>query len=218
MTDKGHMSRKELKEPDGFLTVSREAMAWGRGHQRMVVGAALGIAALVAVIGIGSAYRSAQRRDANADLAQAMAKLSASDYAAATAQLTAVSERWSGTAVGPLATVLAADSALRQGEIDKSLSILGGLSTASLPPFLAQQALVVWGSALEAKQQWADAAAKYKDASGIAGPYTGYAVVGEARSREMAGEKDRARELYRQAYEQFPDMPGRELLTGKFSS
>lgn len=220
MTDKARMSRKDLKQPDEFLVLSRQAVTWGRGHQRLVIGAAIGVAALVAVLGIATAYSAAQRRDANADLARALAKLSSSDFAGATTELTTVSERWSGTKVAPIASLLAADSALREGQADKALTILASLQPASgsMPLYLQQQLLVVWGTALEAKQQWADAAGKYKEASAIAGPYTGDAVVGEARAREQAGEADRARELYRQAYEQFPDLPGRELLTTKFAS
>jgi len=220
VTDKARMSRKDLKQPDEFLTLSRQAVTWGRGHQQLVIGAAIGVAALVAVLGIATAYRAAQRRDANADLARALAKLSSSDFAGATTDLTAVSERWSGSSVASIASLLAADSALREGQADTALTILAGLQPASssLPAYLQQQLLVVWGTALEAKQQWADAAGKYKEASAIAGPYTGDAVVGEARVREQAGEADKARELYRQAYEQFPDLPGRELLITKFPS
>lgn len=220
MTDKARMSRKDLKQPDEFLTLSRQAVAWGRGHQQLVIGGAIGVAVLVAVLGIATAYSAAQRRDANADLAQALAKLSASDFVGATTELTTVADRWSGTKVGPIARLLAADSALREGEADKAIGILSSLQPASssLPPYLQQQLLFVWGAALESKQQWADAATRYKDAATIAGPYTGDAVVGEARSREQAGEIDKAQELYRQAYEQFPDLPGREFLATKFAS
>ena len=220
MTDKARMSRKDLKQPDEFLTLSRQAVTWGRGHQQIVIGAIIGVAALVAVLGIATAYSAAQRRDANADLARALAKLSSSDFAGATTELTAVSERWSGSKVAPIASLLAADSALREGEADKAITILTALqpATSSMPSYLQQQALVIWGTALETKQQWSDAAGKYKDASAIAGPYTGAAVVGEARTREQAGEADKARELYRQAYEQFPDLPGREFLATKFAS
>lgn len=220
MSDKARMSRKDLKQPDEFITLSRQVLDWGRSHQQLVIGAGIAVAALVAVLGIASAYRAAQRRDANADLARGLAKLSSSDFAAATTDLTAVSERWSGTRVGPIAALLAADAALREGQVDQALSLLGGLQSASgsLPSYLQQQILVVWGTALESKQQWAEAAAKYKDAAAIAGPYTGYAVVGQARTLEQAGDAEKARELYRQAYEQFPDIPGREMLATKFAA
>lgn len=220
MTDKSRMSRKDLKQPDEFLTLSRQAVAWGREHQQVVIAAVVGLAVLVAVLGLATAYRAAQRRDANADLAQALAKLSSSDFDGATTAFASVSDRWAGTTLAPVARLLAADSALRAGDVDGTLAVVETLQpvSSSLPPYLQQQLLVVWATALEAKQQWKDAAGKYKEASAIAGPYTGAAVVGEARSREQAGEADRSRELYRQAYEQFPELPGRELLAVKFAS
>jgi tetratricopeptide (TPR) repeat protein len=220
VADKARLSRKEakqeLKQPDEFITLTGQAVTWSRGHQQLVIGIGVAAAVLIAALGIGTAYRAAQRRDANADLTRALAKVEVSDYAGAVTELTAVSERWSGTEIGPLAKLMAADSALRAGETDQAISLLGQLQPGTLPSFLQQQVLVVWGNALERKQQWAEAAAKYKDAAAISGPYTGPAVVGEARSLEQAGDADKARDLYRQAYEQFPDLPGRELLATKF--
>lgn len=217
MAEKARLTHKQAKQPDEFITLSNQVLAWGRSHQQTVIWAGIAAAVLVAALGITTAYRSAQRRDANADLARALAKVSSGDFVGATADLTAVAERWEGTAVGPLAGVMAANTALRAGDPDKAIATLGGLETASLPTFLQQQVLLAWGAALEAKQQWADAAAKYKDAAAIAGPYTGDAVVGEARAEEQAGDADKARALYRQAYEQFPDLPGRELLASKIA-
>lgn len=220
MSDKARPTRKEVrqevKQPDAFVSRSGQVIAWGREHQQLVVGLGVAFAVLVAALGIGTAYRAAQRRDANADLAQAMAKLDAADYAAAVGEFTTVAERWSGTDIGPLATLMAADAALRAGETDRALELLGKVQRGALPPYLQQQALVAWGAALERKQQWPDAAARYKEAAAISGPYTGAALIGEARALEQTGDADRARELYRQAYEQFPDMPGRELLATKF--
>jgi tetratricopeptide (TPR) repeat protein len=95
---------------------------------------------------------------------------------------------------------------------------LAAIDASGLPVYLQQQRLLIWGAALESKQQWADAAAKYKEAAALSGPYTGDAVVGEARAQEQAGDAARAKELYRQAYDQFPELPGRDLLSSKFNS
>lgn len=219
MAEKARLSHKEAKQPDDFIVLAHQVSAWARSHQQAVIWGAVGAAVLVAALGIATAYRSAERRDANADLGRALARVSANDFAGATTDLTAVSERWAGTAVGPLAALMAADAALRAGDPDQALTVLGGLQSAraSLPTYLQQQMLLAWGAALEAKQQWADAAEKYKDAAAIAGPYTGDAIVGEARAREQAGDNEKARALYRQAYEQFPDLPGREMLAGKLA-
>lgn len=217
MADKVRLSHKEAKQPDEFITLTNQALAWGREHQQTVVWSGIAVAVIVAALGITTAYRSAQRRDANADLAQALAKIQSSDFAGADAELTTVSERWSGTSIAPIAKLMAANAELRAGETDKALATLAAVPAADLPPFLHQQLLLTWGTALEDKQQWAEAAAKYKEAAAIAGPYTGVAIVGEARTTERAGDAEKARALYRQAYEQFPDLPGREVLATKIA-
>lgn len=220
MAEKARLSHKEsvkeAKQADKFIAVSGQAVAWSRGHQQLIIGLGVAAAVLIAGLGIGTAYRAAQRRDANADLTRAIAKLDGGDFAAASGELTAVAERWPNSTIGSVASLMAADSALRAGDVDKAIAALGQVQPGELPPYLQQQRLVVWGAALEAKQQWADAGAKYKEAAAISGPYTGAAVVGEARAEEQAGNVDKARELYRQAYEQFPDLPGREQLAVKF--
>ncbi len=218
MVQKTPLSRKDIKEPDEFLTLSRRAAAWAGGHQRWVVRGGLLAAAVLVLIGVTAAYWRAQQRDANADLTRAMAKLGADDPAGAQLALNEVANRWSGTTVGALAALLAADSAVRAAQADEALALTGRIPLDQLPPYLRQQALMTAGAALESKQRWDEAAARYQEAAGLSGPYTGRAIVSEARSRELAGQADKARELYRQAYEQFPDLPDRDLLPPKFRS
>ena len=61
----------------------------------------------------------------------------------------------------------------------------------------------------------AAAAGKYKEAAAVSGPYTVEAILGEARTRDLGGQGDSARALYKQAYEQFPDVPDREVIAAK---
>jgi predicted negative regulator of RcsB-dependent stress response len=212
------LTRKELKGPDAVQTMTGQAVQWSRGHQQLVTAIGIGAAVVIAAIGVIGAYRSAQHRDANADLARAMAPLEANKFAEAATALTEVSTRWQGSQVAPLASLLAANSALLAGQADQAIAALNALDASGLPVYLQQQRLLVLGAALENKQQWADAATKYKDAAALSGPYTGDAIVGEARAQEHAGDAARAKELYRQAYDQFPELPGRDLLAAKFQS
>ena len=217
MAEKVRLRRKDIKQPDEFITLTGRGITWGREHQQLVTWVGLGVVAILVAVGIATAYRGARVRDANADLARAFTKLNANDYAGASTELIALSDRWEGTRVASLAALLGANAAVRAGDADKGIAQLSRLQStaASLPPYLQQQILLSWGAALEAKQQWLDAAAKYKEAAALSGPYTGEAVLGEARTRELGGEADRARELYRQAYDQFPDLPDRDLLAAK---
>ena len=217
MAEKSRLRRKDIKQPDEFVTLSTQALGWARAHQQLVIWSGAGLVAILVVLGIVTAYSGARTRDANADLARALTALGTKDYAAAATDLIDISGRWDGTGVAPLAGLFGANAAIDAGDADKALAELTRLqaSATRLPPYLQQEMLLAWGSALEAKQQWLDAAAKYKEAAGMSGPYTGNAIVGEARARERGGDADRARELYRQAYDQFPDLPERDLIATK---
>jgi tetratricopeptide (TPR) repeat protein len=119
--------------------------------------------------------------------------------------------------VAPVAALLGANAAIRGGDADKAIDALTRLQgkAAGLPPYMQQELLLAWAAALEVKQQWLEAAGKYKEAAAVTGPYTGEAILGEARARELGGDADHARELYRQAYEQFPDLPDRDVVAAK---
>jgi tetratricopeptide (TPR) repeat protein len=217
MAEKTRLRRKDLKRPDEFITLTGRALTWARQHQQLVTWGGAALIAVLAVAGIATAYRGARERDANADLARAMEKLATDDYPAAATELIEVSTRWEGTGVAPVAGMLGANAAIRAGEADKAITELTRLQSQSgeWAPYLSQQLFVAWGAALEAKQQWLEAAAKYNRAAAISGPYTAEATLGEARTRELGGETDRARDLYRQVYEQFPDLPDRDLVGAK---
>jgi hypothetical protein len=217
VAEKVRLRRKDLKRPDEFVTATRKAIVWGREHQTVLTWVGGAAVAAIALVGILAAYRAARERDANADLARAMALLGADQFAAASTELKEVSTRWSDTQVGPLARLLAANAALSNGDADGAIAELVALepNASALPPYLHQQMLFVWGAALEGKQQWVDAAVKYQAAAAQNGPYTSDAMVSEARTRERAGETDRAKELYRQVYDQFPDLPDRDRIGAK---
>ena len=208
------LRRKDLKAPDEFHTLGRQAAQWVQANQQKAILGGGAILVVLVSIAVTLAYGAARSRDANADLARAMATLRANNDTAAATELSQVAQRWSSTRIGALAAALAANTTLRQGDTDAAIRDIQPLvdDGKDLPPYLRQQLLVAWGDALLQKGDWDAAAGKYQAASGISGPYTGNAILGEARAREKAGQAERAKELYRSAYEQFPDLPEREVI------
>lgn len=217
MAGKVRLRRKDIKRPDEFITLTGQALNWARQHQQVVIWGGAVLIGVLVVAGIATAYRGARERDANADLARAMEKLAAQDYGPAATELSEISGRWEGTGVAPVAGMLAANAAIRAGEADKAITELTRLEpqAAEWEPYMRQQLFVAWGAALEVKQQWLEAADQYNRAAAMSGPYTAEATLGEARTRELGGQADRARDLYRQVYEQFPDLPDRDLIGSK---
>jgi hypothetical protein len=214
---KTRIRRKDLKKPDEFVTWTARALEWVSARYQVVAAVVGGLVLLGAILGINNAFRSARDRDANADLAMAMASLRGADLSSAASSLTDIAKRWASTPVADLAALLAANTDIRLGENDSAITRLSEVSQASgnLPSYLKQQMLLAWGAASEEKTDWATAAAKYQAAADLNGPYTTLAILGEARAQEQLGAKDRAAELYRKLYDQFPEFPDRDLVRSK---
>jgi hypothetical protein len=217
---KTRIRRKDLKRPDEFVTLSARAIVKLREHGRAVAWA--GGAAILLLTGVGGAMalRSAKLRDANADLGRAMATLRGGAGSEAAVELAKVSERWGSTPVAKLAELLEAHEQLRLGSPQTTIELLQGLEVhaAELPPFLQQQMLCAWGAALETQKDWTGAASRYRQAASRGGPYTATAIVGEARVLELSGDKAAAAELYRKAYNEFPELPSRQRIASKVGS
>jgi hypothetical protein len=216
VTNEPRIRRKDLRKPDQFVTLTARFVVWLRANSGLAIAAGGAIVAIVATVAIVGAFRAARHRDANGDLARAMATLRADNLSGAAAELTEVSRRWSGTMPAHLAAVLGANAELRLGNVDKAIVALQELeASGDLPTYLRQQLLLAWGYALAQKQSWPEAAAKYEAAEAVGGPYTGQAVLGQARAKEAAGDAEGARALYRKFYDQFPDAPGRDVVESK---
>lgn len=214
---KTRIRRKDLKKPDEFVTATRRALLWATQHSQTMAVVGGGLLVVLIVLAVSTAFRTARMRDANGDLARAMATLRAANLGAAKNELQEVARRWQSTPISNLAAVLAANTELRSGNTDGAIAAIDELlgPTHDLPPYLRQQLFVAWGAALAGKGAWKEAAEKYMSAAAAEGPYTGDAILGEARARERAGETERAKELYRKLYEQFPDQPQRDLVADK---
>lgn len=217
MARTNRLRRKDIKQPDEFITLSGHAVAWIRSNTQVAYGVGAAFIVLMGTLGVLTAYRAAQNREANTDLANALAARRGKDQAAAAGELSAAAGRWRGTLPGDVAAILAASSALRAGKPDSAILTLQDLFAAPdrLEPYLRQESLFTWGAALEQQAKPADAAEKYAAAAAIQGPYSGLAVLGQARTAAQLGQADKAKELYLNYYNQFPDAPDRDIVRDK---
>jgi predicted negative regulator of RcsB-dependent stress response len=208
--------RKDLKRPDEFTTLGNQIIDWLQEHLRVVSYAGGAVVALGLVIGGSLSLHAARIRQANDDLAQALSAFQAGHYSQAATQLSDVASRWHATAAGRLARLYAANADLQADNLESARVLLEEvLRNHDWPPYLRQQALLDLGFALEAKGDHAAAAARYAEAAAVDGPYTSLALLGEARCREVAGEKAKARELYARYAREFPQGPDAALAEAK---
>ncbi len=194
--------RKQLRAPDEFVTTAASFIQWAQANLRTVVMAVAGVLALFTGIGVFNSYQAAQRREANADLAVALDAFRGGDFADAATTLGQLAGEQAS--VSPLAAVVEANSQLRSDQPDQAIATLSAVDPEGLPPYLRQQRDLVWANALEAKGDLQAAADKYATAAATDGPFTGDALVGQARVRERQGETESAAEIYRKVLDDFP--------------
>lgn len=211
--------RKDLKRPDEFVTRGRAFIQWASGNVQTLSWAAGGFAVIVLAIAGFFSLRTARVRQANEDLAQALTVFQAARYPEAATQLAGVADRWQSTPIGQIASLYAAEAEARASDVDAASTRLRDVVAAGEPSsYLRQQALVALGSVLERKGDMVAAAEQYAQAAAAEGPYTATAILGEARSREQAGEKDKARTLYERFAQEFSQAPEIEVVQAKITA
>jgi tetratricopeptide (TPR) repeat protein len=211
------LRRKDLKQPDEFVTLTAQALLWGREHPQFVMWAGLGVLVACIAVFVVVSFQSARSHDSNADLGRAMLALQGGQSPNAATEFGEVARRWPSAAAGKVASILAANAELRRGKEDSAMDLLQRAldSSDGLPQYLRQEVLFDWGYVLERRESWNDAAEKYASAAALPGPFAGPAVLGEARVRERAGDKERAQQLYAAFVEKFPDLPDHAMVSEK---
>ena len=211
--------RKDLKRPDEFVTRGRAYIVWARGNVQALSWAAGGFAVAILIIAGFFSLRTARVRQANEDLTQALTGFQSGRYADAASQLAGVADRWQATPIGRIASLYAAQAEAKANNVDAASTRLRDVIAGGEPAsYLHQQALVDLAFVLERKGDMAAAADQYAQAAGVEGPYTATAVLGEARCREQAGEKDKARTLYERFAQEFSQAPEIEVVQAKIAA
>jgi predicted negative regulator of RcsB-dependent stress response len=211
--------RKDLKRPDEFVSRGRAVIVWARENVQTLSWAAGAFAVAVVVIAGVFSLRSARTRQANEDLTQALEGFRVGHYREAATQLAGVAERWQSTPIGRIASLYAAQAEVRADDADAANARLRDvLSSGGSASYLQQQARVDLAYVLERKGDAAAAADQYAQAAGTEGPYTATAILGEARCREQAGEKEKARALYERFAREFSQAPEIEVVQAKIAA
>ena len=211
--------RKDLKRPDEFVTRGRAVLQWATDNVQTLSWGIGGCAVAVLVVAGFFSLRTARARQANEDLTQALTGFHAGRYREAANQLAGVAERWQSTPIGRIASLYAAQAEVKANNGEAASTRLRDVLAAAEPAsYLHQQALVDLAFVLEGKGDLAAAADQYAQAAAAAGPYTATALLGEARCREQAGEKDKARTLYERFAQEFSQAPEIEVVQAKIAA
>jgi predicted negative regulator of RcsB-dependent stress response len=211
-TTSRRLSRKELRQPDWFQTVTEDALEF---YQRQRVAVYLGIAAAILILlGIWGWAVFKERQDSMAaqEFGQAMTQYHGRKYREAIAGLEKVKTyRWSRYA--NLAHLYQANSYLALNDLPKATNaaerFIVGTDQNSL---LRQIGLLTLADIEERQSQCKEAIKNYTEAAKIKGAFTDRAILGEARCAVQMGDIMGGIAAYRQLLKDQAESPSASYI------
>ena len=208
--------RKELRQPDEFVTLSRRAVAYAEENRTtffLVIGA---IVVLLAATLIFRAVRANRETSAATAYAQAHTLLDDKKYPDAATAFQQVADGYGSTSYAILAQLEAGNALLLGGKAAEAAQAYQKFLDAGAPTdYLRQLALVRLGIAQEQTDKAADAMRTYASAAEMPGPYAEEALAGQARTAEASGDTTAAKDLYARFLEKYQTSDRRPLATSR---
>jgi tetratricopeptide (TPR) repeat protein len=194
------LTRKSLREPDEFQTLTTQAVDWVRGNQSMVVSVVAGVVAIAAIVVAVNWNGQRQANAAAIELQGGQSLFDGKKYAEAAAEFAAVSSAYPRTPSGRIAALYRAHALAEQPDPSAAATAYSEyLASSPATDYLRQEALFGLAHAKEGTNDADGARDAYRQATEIAGPFRTPALLGLARLEEAAGHADQARTLYTEA-------------------
>jgi len=210
------IDRKALRQPDEFQTLSTQAAEWVRTHQPVAYGVLGAVVVLMLVVLVVGRIRTVHSEAAALDFRAAHALFDAGKYADAARAFAGLSDTYTGTPFGRLATLYRGHALVRQGDAAGAVTAYQGfLAGGVASDDLRQEGLMGLAYAREKTGDVAGALETYTQAGELAGPFRTQAQLGAARIDEAQGRTEQAHAIYEQLQKDDPDPDLREVLATK---
>jgi tetratricopeptide (TPR) repeat protein len=208
-THRPHISRKELRQPDEFVSFFEAAGNYLATNLIRVIGVAVGALALI-LVGVSIRfYLDTQERDASSAFYTAINTLERKDYPAAAAQFSALAADHPHSRLGRLAPIYVASADLAQKQPAKARDTLQKLLASEGQPAFRELALMQLGAADEDLGDFAAARRSYEAAAALKGAEQGRAELNLGRLLARSGNKAAAITSYRRFLSENPFSPDR---------
>jgi len=208
------LTRKDLRQPDEFQTLSRQAIDFVEANRNAVMAA---LAAVIVLLLAIVAFRMiSQSREASASVAytEARALLTAKKYGDAAVKFEDVASRYASTSYGSIAILERGNALLLADQAADAAAAFEKFLQSSPPTdYLRQLAHAQLGYAQEKLGKPADAERSFATAAAEPGPFAAEAMFGAARTAEAAGNADKAKDLYSQLLEKYPQSEYRDVAS-----
>lgn len=217
MAAKRKITRKEIKEPDEFITLWSRILAFAVAHKREALYGMVGFLFVVLLLSAWRAYSRNQEARASALLCEAQEALSPKSGSAvaepeaerAVSTLENLLSTYPRTRSAQTGRLMLADLKYRQGDYEKAMEIYRsyldrGHRTAELTG-LAWEGIAY---CQEGQGKYEEAIASYRKAAETQPSYyPGWALLGLGRCLEKTGKAEEAEEVYRKLLADYPQHP-----------
>jgi tetratricopeptide (TPR) repeat protein len=191
------LSRKELRQPDEFVTFLDSVRSYVGEHlPRIIIGAVIATA-LLAIAFTWRFYAQYQSRLAAEEFYHAMSALDRKDYKTAERGFTALAEQHPGQRLGQLAEFYRANAYMAENVPAKARDALKEYLKGADLPIFRQLALMQLGVTYEDLGDYRKAQDEYMQAAALDGPEKGRAELGAARLLARSGDNRGAIGVYR---------------------
>jgi predicted negative regulator of RcsB-dependent stress response len=211
--------RKDLRQPDEFLTFSRQAAQYLTDNRNTVLAVVGGVVVMIAAVVAFQAINASRETSAAIAYQAGQSMMADKQYPEAAAAFRDVVDRYGSTEHGILARLQAGHALLQAGSPAEAALAYEGFLTAGPPTdYLRQLAQTRLAYANEARGEFATAQAAYAAAVAEGGMFTMDALLGEARAAEAAGDTAQARQLYERFLKEYPAASQRQVVTARLVS
>lgn len=224
MAEKIKYTRRDLKGPDEFISTFGRVVAWARENRLRVAAGAIAAVAVVALVLGTRAYLQWEENKAGRELwphlnrarefLQAPAGADPEKLEVLEQFLTAYVHRHPSARATVYARYYLGSISFLRGNYDLSTTqFRAGIAlgkAAGIMEYLLREGVA---QSLEAKGDFANASAAYRDAAGFAqADMKAQSLLGEARTLALSGKKPEAVALYRQILQEYPETKARDLI------
>jgi tetratricopeptide (TPR) repeat protein len=211
-THRPKLKRKELKQPDEFMTVAYSVEDFVEHHLSKVITGALVVLAVAAVFFLIYQHVSSVRRAAAEQFYAGFTALNSRDYKSAQRKFDAVIADHPSTRAAGLARFYRGIAYFDSGDLPKARAALEDYTQGDAPTSLRELALMDLGIVNEQMHDYAKAISAYQEAAALNGPEKNNARIAIARVLQIEGKRDAAIKAYQDFLNTDPYAPQRETV------
>jgi len=199
-----HLSRKELRQPDEFVTLVDSAGDYVANHLGRVIIGVIGLLALILMIVGVRFYFNYQDRQIAEAFYQASTAFDHKEYARARSQFAALAEAHPRSSLGRLSMFYLGNAYMADNEAKPARDAFQKYLAADDRPAFREMALMQLGVADENLADFTGARKAYEDAAAMKGPEQGRAELDVARLLARQGDKPAAIAAYQRFLRENP--------------